>query len=103
MTSINARHDKRMIKDFLKHVAGELQLQECARLNTPVPPVLQQGVSQLRSKYGNLRFLSLAANDEGDGHQEAAQQAMVSRRQHQLKQVKAVITILDEVELMPSS
>ena len=46
-TSTNSqRYDKRAIKEFLMHAAGELRLQEFALQGKPVPPKLQQGVTE---------------------------------------------------------
>jgi hypothetical protein len=99
-------HDKRAIKEFLMHLAGELRLQELALEGKPVPPKLQQGVRERRTKFGSellpdaglLCFLANDPDDEGDAQRDAARQAVVSRRRDQLKQVMGVIELLGELE-----
>lgn len=100
-------HDKRAIKEFLMHVAGELRLQELALEGKPVPPKLQQGVTERRAKFGSellpdaglLGFLASDPEGDGDTQRDAARQAMVSRRQSQMKQVVGVIDLLNELEM----
>lgn len=100
-------HDKRAIKEFLMHLAGELRLQEIALDGKPVPPNLQKGVSQFRSKFGAdllpdaelLCFLAGDPDDDDEVQRNAARQAFASRRRDQLKQVLAVITLLGELEM----
>ncbi len=108
MNSTNSKHhDKKALKDFLMHVAGELRLQEYGLQGKPVPPKLQQGVAQFRTKYGSdllpdaalLCFLANDPDDEGDVQRDAARQAMVNRRREQMKQVMGVIDLLGELEL----
>jgi hypothetical protein len=99
-------HDKRAIKEFLMHLAGELRLQELALEGKPVPPKLQQGINERRTKFGSellpdaglLCFLATDPDDEGDAQRDAARQAVVNRRRDQLKQVMGVIDLLGELE-----
>lgn len=103
----NQRYDKRAIKEFLMHLAGEVRLQEFALQGKPVPPKLQQGVTQFRSKCGSellpdagvLGFLASDPDEDDDAQRDAARQALVSRRREQLKQVMGVIDLLSELEM----
>ena len=106
-TNASQNHDKRAIKEFLMHLAGELRLQELALEGKPVPPNLQKGVSLFRTKYGtellpDAGLLCFLANDpDGDSEEQrdAARQAVLQRRRDQAKQVVGVIGLLGEVEL----
>lgn len=103
----NKRYDKRAIKEFLMQVAGELRLQEFALEGKPVPPKLQERVEQFRSKSGVellpdaglLGFLASDPDGDGDAQRDAARQALVSRRQSQMKHVVGVIDLLGELEM----
>ncbi len=109
MTKTNTtsqRHDKRAIKEFLMHAAGELRLQELALEGKPVPPKLQQGVTERRAKFGSellpdaglLGFLASDPDEDDDAQRDAARQALVTRRREQMKQVMGVIDLLGELE-----
>lgn len=100
-------YDLRAIKEFLMHLGGELRVHEFALQGKPVPPKLEQGVTQFRNKSGNellpdaglLCFLAADPEDEENAQRDAARQAMVSRRREQVKQVKGVIDLLSELEM----
>lgn len=99
--------DRRTIKEFLMHAAGEVRLQELTLDGKPVPPRLQQGVSQFRAKYGSellpdAGLLNFLANDplgDEDAQRDAARQALVTRRREQLRQLMGVIELLGELEM----
>jgi hypothetical protein len=101
------RHDKRAIKEFLTHAAGELRMQELALDGKPVPPKLQQGVTERRAKFGSellpdaglLCFLASDPEEDDDTQRDAARRAMVRRRQEQMKQVVGVMDLLGELEM----
>ena len=106
MSTTNAKnhpHDKRAVKAFLMHIAGELRVQECAFHDKPVSPALPQGVNQFRSKFGILCILSPDTDDGSVASQEAMLQAVASWRLEQLKHVMAVIALLEQVETLQLS
>ncbi len=92
-------HDKRMIKEFLMHLAGEIQVAECARHDRPVPPALQQGVNQFRAKFGDLCFLPPEVDGEAGDAQEIDLEVGASRRLEQVRHVRAVIAILEDLKM----
>lgn len=109
MTTTNSTsqsHDLRAIKEFLMHLAGELRLHELALEGKPVPPNLQKGVSQRRSKFGTellpdpglLCFLASDPDTDSEEQRDAARQAYLQRRRDQAKQVLGVIGLLGELE-----
>lgn len=110
MSKINTKsqsHDRRAIKEFLMHAAGELRMHGLALEGKPVPPKLQQGVTERRAKFGSellpnaglLGFLASDPDEDDDAQRDAARKAFVNRRQNQLKQVMGVIDLLGELEM----
>lgn len=49
----NTKHDRTAIREFLLHLAGELKKQQLALSGQLLPPKLNLGVLQFRSKYGS--------------------------------------------------
>lgn len=109
MTTTNTNNqttEKRAVKEFLMHLAGELRMQELALEGKPASPSLQKRVTQFRSQHGSdllpevgLMCFLAGDSDDGGAQRDATRQALASRRRDQLEQVKGVIALLGEVEM----
>lgn len=105
ITKNNPRHDRTAIREFLLHLVGELKKQQLALSGRVLPPKLNLGVLQFRSKYGvnllpDADTLGLFPDDpEGDPQSDAARQSLVSRRGEQAKYVMGLLDLLGELTI----
>jgi len=104
-TTTRRGHDRRAIKSFLLHVAGELQAQYMDLARRPLPPKLAQGLRQFRVKYGTSLFPpaevlgEIADAPDGDDEQGDLRQEQMYRRNEQFECVLAVLELLGELTL----
>jgi hypothetical protein len=106
-TNASPKYDKKAIKEFLMHLAGELKVQQLGFAGKPAPAKLLQGVQQFRAKYGtsllpaaeNIGFLASTPDGEGEEERDATRQAMVHLRGDQIKHVLALLELLGELTL----
>lgn len=105
ITKNNPRHDRTVIREFLLHLAGELKKQQLALSGHLLPPKLNLGVLQFRSRYGvNLlpdadALGLLPDSPDGDPERDAARQSLINRRVEQGKYVMGLLDLLGELTL----
>jgi hypothetical protein len=94
------KYDKRLLQEFLMHLAAELWLQKLGLEGKPAEAKLFQGIQKFRAKYGTslLPAIDIIDGTAGDqSQQDAAQKARVKKVADRAKHVLTVMEMLGEL------
>ena len=100
------KYDKRMFKEFLMHLAGELGVQKLGLEGKPAGAKLLHGIQQFRAKYGtsllpaiDISDIVISTGGDDQHQQDAARKATVQKLSERIKHVLAVMEMLGELTL----